>query len=76
MISWISKYSFKVWSWVFVNSVTYSFIAAEFDVFNVVHVRKRAGCALSASAPAFFEDEVIYLQIHKRFVNELEKLIG
>jgi len=40
MISWISKDSFKVWSWIFVDRMADSFIASKFDVFNVVHVRK------------------------------------
>ena len=61
MISWISEDSFKIWSRVVVDRMADSFVAAEFDVFYVVHVRKRAGGSFSARTPAFFEDEVIYL---------------
>ena len=61
MISWISEDSFKVWGRIRVDRMADSFIAAEFDVFDVVHVRKRAGCSFSARTPAFFEDEVVYL---------------
>ena len=69
MISWVSEDALEIRSGVVMNSVADSFIASEFYIFDVVHVCQGAWCALSAHAPAFFKDEVVYLQVHQGFMH-------